>query len=214
MQITEKLDRHPAPASRPHPLAYLNGLLWVGSWDTHRIYAIDPQSWSVRQEIEAPGRPYGLTVVGSEMRAVIAHGEEEDRFLYRLTPDGGFDLSSKAACPDFTGSHLAASGTTLYLGQMGFHRILVLQPDMTIEREIALPTRCAGFGFGPDGRFYMISADEEFEDLKFGTLDVSQSAPPFEAIGAMPEEARSLVYDGSRWWTSLRDANEIASFSP
>ncbi len=85
---------------------------------------------------------------------------------------------------------------------------------MTIEREIALPTRCGGFGFGPDGRFYMISADEEFEDLKFGTLDISQSAPSFEAIGAMPEEARSLVYDGSRWWTSLRDANEIASFNP
>jgi hypothetical protein len=212
MQITEELNRRPSPASRPHPLAFLDGLLWMGSWDTHRVYAIDPQSWNVRQEIEAPGRPYGLTAQGGDLRAVIAHGEEEDRFLYRLTPDGGFDLASKTACPDFTGSYLAESNGTLYLGQMGLQRIVVLRPDASIEREVALPTRCAGFGFGPGGRFYMISGDSELENLSFGTLDVTQSAPPFESIRPLPDEARSLVYDGSRWWTCLRDANEIASF--
>src|SRR5581483_2746975 len=213
MHVTEELNRRPSPASRPHPLAFLNGLLWTGSWDTHRVYAIDPEGWNVRREIEAPGRPYGLTAQGSELRAVIAHGEEEDRFLYRLSPESGFDLSSKTACPDFTGSYLAAKEGKLYLGQMGLHRILVLNSDASIEREVALPTRCAGFGFGPDGRFFMISGDGELENLQFGTLDVTQSAPPFDAIAPLPDESRSLVYDGSRWWTSLRDANEIASFT-
>ena len=185
----------------------------MGSWDTHRVYAIDPQSWTVRQEIEAPGRPYGLTAVGNELRAVIAHGEEEDRFLYRLDPQTGFDLNSKTACPDFTGSYLAASGDTLYLGQMGFHRIVVLGPDASIQREIELPTpRCAGLGFGPGGLLYLTAADEEFENLRFGRFDITQNEPAFEEIGPLPEEARSLAFDGSRWWTSLRDANEIASF--
>lgn len=214
MQTTEQLNRFPSPATRPHPLAYRDGSLWMGSWDTDRIYVIDPQTWTVRNEIQAPGRPYGLTVFGDELRAIIAHGEEEDRYLYRLLPDRGFDLESKTPCPDHTGSHIAAKDSTIYLGQMGFHRILAMRPDWTIEREIELPTpRCAGFGFGPDGRFYMTSADEEFENLAFGTFDVAGDQSQFESIRPLPEEARSLAYDGARWWTCLREANEIASFT-
>jgi hypothetical protein len=184
----------------------------MGSWDTDRIYAIDPQSWSVRHDIEAPGKPYGITAFGDELRVVIAHGEEDDRYLYRLLPDQGFDLGSKTPCPDLTGSFLTSSGSTIYLGQMTFRRILVLKSDSTIEREIALPTRCAGFSFGPGGRFYMISGDAELEHLQFGTLDISQSEPQFGNIRPLPDEARSLAYDGSQWWTCLRDANEILSF--
>lgn len=213
MQTTQELDRRPSPATRPHPLAYLDGLLWMGSWDTDRIYAIDPQAWTVRKEIAAPGKPYGITAYRDELRVVVAHGEEDDRYLYRLSPDSGFDLGSKTACPDLTGSFLAAEGSTIYLGQMTFRRILVLDGDLSVQREIALPTRCAGFGFGPGGRFYMISGDAELEHLSFGTLDVAESEPQFASIHPLPDEARSLVYDGSAWWTCLRDANEIASFT-
>lgn len=213
MQTTQELNRRPSPATRPHPLGYRDGLLWMGSWDTDRLYAIDPQTWSVRSEIESPGRPYGITAYGNELRVVVAHGEEEDRYLYRVRPDRGFDLDSKTPCPDFTGSFLAANGTTLYLGQMGLRRILVLAGGAQIEREVALPTRCAGFGFGRDGRFYMISGDEELEHLQLGTLDASQPNPQFEPIRPLPDEARSLVFDGSQWWTCLRDANEIGSFT-
>ena len=59
----------------------------------------------------------------------------------------------------------------------------------------------------------MTSADEEFENLAFGTFDVANGNAPFESIRPLPEEARSLAYDGTRWWTCLRDANEIASFT-
>jgi hypothetical protein len=213
MQTAQELNRRPSPATRPHPLAYLGGLLWMGSWDTDHIYAIDPTSWSVRHDFEAPGKPYGLSTFGSELRVVVSHGEEDDRYLYRLVPDSGFDLGSKTPCPDMTGSFMAAAGDRIYLGQMTFRRILVLKPDASVEREIALPTRCAGLGFGPQGRFYMISGDDELEHLSFGTLDISQSAPAFQAIRSLPDEARSLAYDGSSWWTSLRDENEIASFT-
>lgn len=187
----------------------------MGSWETDRIYSIDPESWSVRDEIEAPGKPYGLTAVGDELRVVVSHGNDDDRYLYRLDPYQGFDLDSKTPCPDLTGSYLAADGSTLYLGQMTFRRILVLEGegDVGVQREIALPTRCAGFGFGHHDRLYMISGDDELEHLEFGTLDVSGSEARFESIRPLPDEARSLAYDGARWWTCLRDANEIASFT-
>jgi hypothetical protein len=213
MQTTRELNRRPAPASRPFGLANFDGKLWTGSWDTEHIYAIDPQSWTVAREIEAPGRPYGIAALGDELRVVIAHGEEDDRYLYRLTRDG-FDLGSKTPCPDLTGSFMTTAGSTIYLGQMHYRRILVMSADYAIQRQVALPTRSAGFAFGPDKRFYMISADDEFENLQFGTLDVTQPAPPFESIGPMPEAARNLFYDGTQWWTCLRDENEIASFTP
>jgi hypothetical protein len=212
MQTAQELDRRPSPATRPHPLAYLGGRLWMGSWDTERIYSIDPLAWKVCDEFEAPGKPYGLSAFGDQLLVVVAHGEEDDRYLYRLAPDDGFDLSSKKACPDLTGSYLATAGESIYLGQMTFRRILLLKPDGTVERAMPLPTRCAGFGFGPGGRLHMISGDDELEHLRFGTLDVSTSEPQFEAVRSLPDEARSLVYDGSRWWTCLRDTDEIASF--
>jgi hypothetical protein len=213
MQTTQELDRRPSPAAQPHPLTYRDGFLWMGSRVTDRIYAIDPKTWSVHKEFETPGKPYGITTFGDELRVVIAHGEEEDRYLYRLIPDRGFDLESKTACPDFTGSYIAAQGSTIYLGQLGLHRILLLNSDATVQREIPMETRFAGLAFGPGGDLYIISADEEFENLKFGTLDVAQSPPRFESIRPLPDAARSIAYDGTRWWTCLRDEDEIASFS-
>lgn len=183
----------------------------MGSWETDRVYVMDPQTLQVREEIQAPGRPYGMAAIGDEVLAVVAHGEEDDRYLYRVR-HGAFDLASKTPCPDLTGSFIATRGSTIYLGQMHYQRILEMNSDYSIRRQIALPTRCSGFAFGPDGRFCMISADAEFENLSFGTLDVTQDSPRFESIRSLPDAARSLVHDGSRWWTSLRDANEIATF--
>ncbi|MGA9419407.1 MAG: hypothetical protein WBV40_09675 [Candidatus Cybelea sp.] len=213
MQTTQELDRRPSPAARPHPLKFQGGLLWMASWETNGIYGIDPQSWEVRHEFESPGQPFGISGYGEGLLVVISHGDDDDRYLYKLSPERGFDLNSKTPCPDLTGSHLATQGATVYLGQMHYRRILVLKPDMTIERTIALPTRCGGLGFGPGGGFYIISADEEFEHLEFGTLDITKEAPPLQSIRPLPEEARSLAFDGARWWTCLRELNEIASFN-
>jgi hypothetical protein len=212
MQTTSELNRRPSPANRPFGLAKFEGSLWMGSWETDRVYITDPQTLQVRDEIQAPGRPYGMAAVGDELRIVVAHGEEDDRYLYCVR-DGAFDLASKTPCPDLTGSYMTAKASIIYLGQMHYQRILEMNSDYSLRRPIALPTRCAGFAFGPDGRFYMISADAEFENLNFGTLDVTQDRPQFESIRPLPDEARYLLHDGSTWWTSLRDANEIATFT-
>ena len=212
MEKLEEKQRHPAPATRIQPLAFFGDTLWAGSWDTSHLYAIDPQTWKVTDQVAAPGIPYGLARVGDVLRVVIAIGDEEDRFLFRFVPGKGFDADSKMACPDFTGSHLASDGTTLYLGQMGNRRIVVLNDAGEIERAIALPTRIGGMGFGPAG-FYVIAADEEFEKLELGTLDVRTGNPALAPIAPIPWDARSLVYMGDAGWTSLREAGEIVSFT-
>jgi len=212
MQNVREIQRHPSPGGRPQPLAFHGGRLWVGSWDDDKLRAFDPASWTVVEEIAAPGRPYGIAPFDGALAVVIALGDD-DRYICRFTPGKGFDLDGKIACPDFTGSHLAANGSTLYLGQQGKHQILELGAGNSIVREIPLPTRCAGFGFDAGGECYMIAADEEFENLEFARFDLQQSSPAPAPIASVPFDARALAFDGSNWWTSHREESQIVSFS-
>jgi len=62
------------------------------------------------------------------------------------------------------------------------------------------------------GTFYIISADDEFENLQLATLDVAVSHPALAPVAAIPFDARSLAFDGDAWWTSHREASQIVSF--
>lgn len=184
----------------------------MGSWETDRLYAIEPHSWKITGEAAAPGKPYGLASSGGDLWVVVSLGADDDRYLVRFSPATGFDEGSRVACPDFTGSHLAADAAGLYLCQQGNARILAIDAQANVLRTIALPTRCAGLGFGPDGAAFMISGDEELENLRFAALDLSTDAPKERALATIPFDARSLAFDGTNWWTSHREASEIVSF--
>ena len=184
----------------------------MGCWDNHKIYGIEPKNWDVTDEFEAPGRPYGLAAHGEGLRAVIAL-DDDDRYLFRLDPKRGFDASSKIACPDVTGSHLASDGSTLYLCQQGKRRILALDDNAQVTREIALTQRCAGFAFDASGGAYMIAADEDFDNLEFARFDITQAQAQVQPIGSISVEARGLTRGSDGWWTSLREENDILAFS-
>ncbi len=206
------LDRRfPAPGGRPQPIAFHDGTLWVGCWDTSRVYGLDPATGDVREEFEAPGKPFGLTSFGGALRAVISLGDDDDRYFFTCVPGRGFDAASETPCPDLTGSHLAAEGDTLYLAQLHNARILAMDATGTIAREIPLPTSCGGIGFGA-GAAYMISADEEFEEMTLAKFPLRDVRPELTFLARLPPESRSLAYDGAALWTCLRETNEIASF--
>ncbi len=211
MQTIEEVQRQRSPGGRPQPLAFHKGLLWIGSWETDRLYAMDPEKWTLAQEVASPGRPYGLASVGDSLFVVVAL-DDDDRFLFRFTPDGGFDASSKSPCPDVTGSHLAADGSSLYLCQQGRQRILAIDDRANALREIALPDRCGGFAFQAPGNCDFISADEEFENLELASIDLSESAPSADPIATIPFDARGLTFDGTLWWTCNREEGEIVAF--
>ncbi|MFY9861458.1 MAG: hypothetical protein WAK80_12980 [Candidatus Cybelea sp.] len=211
MNDVKELLRKASPGGRPQPLAYRDKTLWVGAWDTDKLYALDPATWKVLDEVGVPGKPYGMAALGDVIHVVVSIGADDDRYFYRFVPGKGFDDASKTPCPDFTGSHLAAYNGSLYLTQMGLRRILAFDERGAIAREIALPTRCGGIG-ARDGTFYMISADEEFDNLTLATLDVGLASPQAVPVATINPEARALAFDGSAWWTSYREQNEIVSF--
>ena len=83
--VTETL-RLPSPAPRPQALAFDGEKLWMGSIETNRLYAIDPRQWTLIEEENVPGKPWGMTVVGDELRVVCGIGENDDRVIRRFVP--------------------------------------------------------------------------------------------------------------------------------
>lgn len=209
--ITESM-RLPSPAPLPLGLAFDGTTLWMASRETHRIYAINAPTWTVGEEAEAPGGPFGMTMVGDELRVVVGEGaKDHDRYIYRFVPGHGFK-SDRIACPDLTGAHLAFDGDTLFLSQASNRRILALDGAGNVIREIPLERTPLGMTVS-EGCFYLIVSDEEFENLEFVRLDARMEKPEATTLAAIPFDARGLAFDGSRFWTSHRDNNEIVAFT-
>src|SRR6266566_9861962 len=65
--ITEQ-RRLPSPSRTPQALACDGNALWMGSRDLRRIYAIDPEEWTVLEEREAPGIPWAAVSMNGTLR--------------------------------------------------------------------------------------------------------------------------------------------------
>src|SRR5580693_1043709 len=108
----EEIVRIPSPAPAPQALACDGEHLWLGSWETSRVYGIDAHQGRVFEEAPAPGRPVGATVLGDDLR-----------FIRRYVPAHGFKSHEAVQCPDDTGSFLAFDGTRLWLSQRFLKRV-------------------------------------------------------------------------------------------
>lgn len=208
----KELLRLPAPAPRPLGLAFDGTKLWTASRETNRLYAMDPATWNGHDEGEAPGGPFGMAVVGDEFRVVIGLGENQnDRYVYRFVPGHGFK-SDRIECPDLTGSHLAFDGKTLFLSQAHYRKIVALDDRGAVTREIPLERVPLGMTFVKDA-FYLVTADAEFENVQFTKVDVGGGEPRVSTLASIPFDARGLAFDGTRFWTSHRDNDEIVAFT-
>ena len=101
MKNVEEVLRLPSPAPRPQALAFDGEHLWMGSLETERLYAIDPRAWTVREEAEAPGKPYGATVVGDELRVLCGETANPQALLFPLPvaePEGPPVDAAAALC--------------------------------------------------------------------------------------------------------------------
>ncbi len=211
IEINETL-RLPAPGPEPLGLAFDGTTLWIASREAHRLYALDPATWTVREETEAPGAPFGIAVVGNELRVVIGFGhDDDDRYIYRFVPGHGFK-SERIECPDLSGVHLAFDGDTLFLSQAHNMRILALDGHGAVTRDIRLDRRPVGMTI-VGGFFYLITADKDFKNPELTKLDARGEAPRLTPLASIPFRARGLTFDGAHFWTGHRDGNEIVAFT-
>lgn len=213
MHDVHETMRLPSPAPRPQSIAFDGEKLWMGSIETNRIYAIDPHHWTVSEEERAPGKPYGIAVVGDELRVICAQGDEDSRVIRRFVPGHGFKDSDALACPDDTGSQLSYDGVRLYVSQWYNKRILGIDERGSVVRTIPAPRGICGQCFF-DGAFYVLNTDdEESTDYFLTRIVVNGGQPNVEDLARVPFAARALAHDGSRFWTNHREHNQIVAFT-
>ena len=211
MNDIKELSRLPSPAPRPQALACDGTTLWMGSLETQRLYAIDTEHWTVGEEAQAPGRPYGLAVVGDELRALCGTPEDDDRYIHRFVPGHGF--KKLFACPEDTGSQLSYDGEFLYMSQWYKRRILELDAQGSVRRTIALNHQICGQVI-VDGAFYAVTVeDETTNDYWLTRVDARGDSVECKDLLRIPFAARALAFDGERFWTNHRENHEIVAFA-
>ncbi|GAC1406438.1 MAG: hypothetical protein NVSMB64_12100 [Candidatus Velthaea sp.] len=214
MDVIEELRRLPSPAPFPHALGFDGEALWMGSRETRRMYAIDPKTWSARDEGEAPGTPWGLTVVGDELRVLCGEGPDDTRVIRKFIPGKGFSKSEKIDAPEDTGSQLGFDGDSLYVVQWYRKRILALDDRGTVGTIVHAPHELCGLTI-TSGRFYCIATDNEGTGPYWLTcIDARGGGVKSTDLAIIPFPARSLAFDGERFWTNHREAHEIVAFAP
>ena len=202
-----------SPATTPQALAWdgRNKTLWMGSRDLRRIYVIDPENGTVLQKQEAPGIPWAAVVLNGELRFTIGEGADDDRYIYRYTAEDGF--SKMFACPEFTGSYLSFDGNNLYMSQWYKKRVLKFDDAGKVIREIDVGAEICGHTF-VNGSLYVLRGQEKpHEDWRIARLNLQEETPAVEDIATVPFEARSLAFDGQRFWSNYRAQDAIISFT-
>jgi len=213
MNDIRELLRLPAPAPKPQALAFDGERLWMGSIVTSRLYAIDPRRWTVTEEADAPGKPWGMTAVGGELRVICGETDDDHRVVRRFVPGHGFKEHDAFPCPDDTGSHLSFDGTHLYVSQWYNRRIVEVDGRGTPIREIAVPHQVCGHTL-IDGVFYLITTEsEETTDYWLTRLDARNGALAAKDLARVPFHARALAFDGERFWTNHRERGEMVAFA-
>jgi hypothetical protein len=185
----------------------------MGSRDLRRIYAIDLKTWSVVEEVVAPGIPWAAASSGEDIWFNLGEGPDDDRYLQRYVPGKGFSETERIACPEFTGSYLSFDGKQLYLSQWYKHRILKLDRSGNVLGEIPIDAEICGHVF-VDGLIYVLRGTEQGnEDWRIARLDPRKATPEIEDLAIVPFACRSLTFDGTNCWANHRAANEIVSFT-
>jgi hypothetical protein len=186
----------------------------MGSRDLRRIYGIEPDTWKVSQETEAPGIPWAAVSTGDALCFNIGEGTEDNRYLRRYSSDQGFSESYRVACPEFTGSYLSYDGRNVYLSQWYKHRILKLDATGTILEVYDIGAEISGHTYFGGSVYVLRGTEQGDEDWRIARLELQKAgASRIEDLAKVPFQSRSLAFDGENFWSNHRATNEIVCFA-
>jgi hypothetical protein len=211
-----ELARKPAHEPEPHSVASDGKHLWIGSRANKRISLIDPQSWNLLDVFEPPGTPWGMTYGGGAlvMTCGESKGQSDDdtRRIRRYVPGRGFD-EGYLQVPEDTGSHLALFDGHILLGQWYRKRLLLLDAGGIILDTYAVPHQIAGVVVRGDDAYLLTTEDEEHGSYWITRLALRDRSAPASDVALVPFRARSLAWDGERFWTNHREADQTVAFA-
>jgi len=213
MEDIVEVLRVDAPTLRPQAIAFDGARLWIGSLETERLYALRPNTWMVTEEITVPGKPWGMTVVGDELRVILGQTADDHRTIFRVVPGHGLRNSGAVPCPDDTGSHLSYDGDRLYVSQWYNKRIIALGDGGKPGTIVEVPHEICGHTI-VGGCFYCVTTDDEYGGPYFLTrVDARGPNPVCVDLATIRFNARGLAFDGERFWTNDREIHQTVAFA-
>ena len=208
-----EIRRLPSPASTPQALAWHDGSLWISSRDERRIDGVDPQTWTVFEEVTTPGIPWAAVSAWGALYLTTGEGTEDDRYLRRYQPGSGFDESYRLPVPEFTGSYLSFDGQHLYVSQWLKHRVLKLDVTGQVLRTIEVGAEICGHVIIGEHLYVLRGTEQNGESWHMARLDLRDELSRIEELAQVPFACRSLVFDGECFWTNHRAANQTVAFA-
>ncbi|MEO6970010.1 MAG: hypothetical protein ABI217_03845 [Chthoniobacterales bacterium] len=199
----------------PQALAWKGQELWMSSRDLGTLCQIDVDEWKAVAELDPPGVVWAAVATNDGWRFTIGKGLNDDRYVYRYETGDGF--TKLFSCPDFTGSYLSFDGEHLYLSQWYKGEIHQVDDDGKISRTINVGAEICGHTF-VDGKLYVLRGQEnkdvpgKTEEWRIARLDPAAGKTQVEDLATIPFASRSLTFDGERFWSNHRAANETVSF--
>jgi hypothetical protein len=207
-----EIVRIPSPAPAPQALACDGEHLWLGSWETSRIYGIHARWGRVFEEAPAPGKPVGATAIGDELRFVCSE-QDDSRFIRRYIPGHGFKSREAVPCHEDTGSFIAFDGERLWLSQRYEKRVLELDAHGRPVQIVPVGEEILGMSWVGDRLYCSLWLGKERGGCRIAYLEPRAAHPQPVFVAQSPFVAVSLARDGDRFWTNDFNANEIVAFS-
>jgi hypothetical protein len=216
MKQLSNLERRPALTDTPQALAWGGSMLWLSSRDLGTLYEVDADKWKISAEIDPPGIVWAGVLTNDGWRFTIGKGLNDDRYIYRYREGEGF--TKLFACPEMAGSYLSFDGQHLYLSRWYKGQIHQLNDAGETVRLIDIGEEICGQTFA-DGTLYVLRGRENAdvpnaaEEWRIARVDVRQETPTVEDLATVPFASRSLTFDGRKFWSNHRAANETVSFT-
>jgi hypothetical protein len=216
MQEIRNIRRRASLTVTPQALAWDGNSLWLSSRDLGTLYKVDREQWTIVEELDPPGIVWAAVFTNDGWRFTLGKGLNDDRYVYRYTATEGF--KKLFACPDFTGSYLSFDGENCYLSQWYKGQIHQFEDSGKILRTLELGEEICGHTF-VDGTLYVLRGREhkdvpnKTEEWRIARLNMHADAARLEELAPIPFAARSLTFDGEKFWSNHRAANETISFT-
>lgn len=216
MKDITNVERHPSPLVTPQALACDGGELWLSSRDLGTLHRVNAETLQTVDEIDPPGIVWAGVNTNDGWRFTIGKGLNDDRYIYRYAADEGW--TKLFACPELAGSYLSFNGDCLYLSRWYKGQIHQMDDAGNVRRDIDIGAEICGQTY-VDDMLYVLRGRENAdipgaaEEWRIARLDPREVTPQIEDLATIPFAARSLAFDGRKFWSNHRAANEIISFS-
>lgn len=216
MKEVTDIERHASPVVTPQALAWDGARFWLSSRDTGTLQRVDAGKLEIIDEIDPPGIVWAGVSTADGWRFTIGKGLNDDRYVYRYSDDGRW--TKLFACPEFAGSYLSFDGEHLYLSRWYKGQIHHMNDSGNVLRNIEIGAEICGHTFA-NGMLYVLRGRENAdrpgaaEEWRIARLDPREESPQIEDLATIPFASRSLAFDGRKFWSNHRAANEIVSFT-